>query len=142
MKIQGTGKSETLVGTSGSDMINGGNGNDVLIGGAGMDTLTGGHGADTFVLQAHSQYDIITDFNPAEGDTVLFDYGTSAATPLYSGTLYDGACFATGGGTCYVSCVDINADGIMDTQLSVNGDNVFLLGWTPDHLSGSCLMGC
>ncbi len=142
MKIHGTGHNDTLIGTSGADIIDGGGGNDTIIGGAGTDTLTGGSGADTFVIEAHSQYDIITDFNPAEGDTILFDYGTSAPTSVYSGTLSDGLSFQTSGGTCYVSCVDYNGDGIMDTQLSVNGDNVFLLGWTPDHLNGSCLLSC
>jgi hypothetical protein len=27
----------------------------------------------------------------------------------------------------------------MDTQLSLNGDNLFILGTTPDHIAGSCL---
>ena len=72
MRIQGTGKSEHLNGTGGSDVINGGAGNDVIDGGAGTDYLTGGKGADTFVFHDHSQYDIITDFNAAEGDTIVF----------------------------------------------------------------------
>jgi Ca2+-binding RTX toxin-like protein len=143
MKIHGTGKSETLVGTSSADIIDAGAGNDVIIGGAGADTITGGKGADTFIIQAHSQYDVITDFNAAEGDTIVFDYGTgAAATSVYSGALYDGLSFATAGGTCDVHCVDINADGVMDTQLSINGDNVFILGYTPDHVNGACLLGC
>jgi Ca2+-binding RTX toxin-like protein len=142
MRIQGTGKSETLTGTGGSDSINGGAGNDVIDGGAGTDYLTGGKGADTFVFHDHSQYDIITDFNAAEGDTIVFSTGGNAAlTTLYSGTLYDGLAFAACGGTCYVSCVDINGDGVMDTQFNLNGDNLFLLGCLPDQLHGACILG-
>lgn len=141
MRIKGTGKAETLVGSSGADIIDGGGGNDTIVGGAGTDYLTGGRGADTFVVGAHSQYDVITDFNPAEGDRVLLDLGGSAGTPAYSGQLWDGLSFQTTGGTCYVTCVDINVDGVMDTQLSINGDNVFLLGCMPNQLHGWDIMG-
>jgi Ca2+-binding RTX toxin-like protein len=141
MRIHGTGKSEYLVGSSGSDSIDGGGGNDTIDGGAGTDYLTGGSGADTFVFHAHSQYDIITDFNPAQGDKIVFDFGGSASAPVYSGALWDGLSFQTSGGTCHISCVDINADGVMDTQLSVNGDNMFLLGCLPNQLHGADILG-
>lgn len=55
---------------------------------------------------------------------------------LFSGQLADGMSFQIGDGTCTVGCIDINSDGIMDTQLTFNGNNVFLLGWTPDQVSG------
>ena len=141
MRIKGTGKSERLTGSSGSDSIDGGAGNDTIDGGAGTDYLTGGRGADTFVFTGNSQYDIITDFNAAEGDTIVFGTDASARQSQYSGQLYDGLSFEAGGGTCYVSCVDINADGVMDTQLSGNGNNLFILGSTPDQLDGACLFG-
>lgn len=142
MKINGTGKADYLVGTAGSDTINGGGGNDTLVGGAGTDVLTGGHGADTFVVGPDSQYDIITDFNAAEGDHIVFDFGTSpATTSAYSGTLFDGQTIQMPCGTCYVSCVDINGDGIMDTHLSLDGANVFLLGCTPGLVSGADIFG-
>lgn len=141
MKIKGTGKSEVLNGTSGSDSIDGGAGNDTIVGGTGTDYLTGGRGADTFVFGVRSQYDIITDFNAAEGDTIVLDYGGSTGAAAYSGELYDGLSFQTAGGTCYVSSVDINADGVMDTQLSINGDNLFLLGSDPSSVSGFDIMG-
>ena len=141
MKIKGTGKSEVLNGTSGSDYIEGGAGNDVLYGGVGTDYLIGGRGADTFVFGARSQYDVVMDFNPAEGDRILFDYGGSANRAVYSGTLSDGLSFDTLGGTCSVCCTDFNGDGIMDTQLSMNGDNLFLIGWTPDSLAGWSILG-
>ena len=141
MRIKGTGKADVLVGSSGADTIDGSAGNDTITGGAGTDYLTGGRGADTFVVHGHAGYDVITDFNPAEGDCILFDLGGSASTPMYSGELWDGLSFQTAGGTCSVACVDINADGVMDTQLSINGDNVFLLGCQPGDLYGWSLMG-
>ena len=140
MRINGTGKSETLTGTSGSDSINGGNGNDIIDGGAGTDYLTGGKGADTFIFHAHSQYDIITDFNAAEGDRIVFGTDATATQAMASGQLYDGQSIQTSSGTCYVHCIDFNLDGVMDTQLSLNGDNLFLLGCTPDQINGSCLL--
>lgn len=139
MRIKGTGKSEVLNGSSGADIIDGGGGNDVIYGGAGTDYLTGGRGADTFIFDSHSQYDVITDFNAAEGDRIVFGTDASATQAIYSGQLYDGLSFQTSDGLCSVHCVDINADGIMDTQLSLNGDNLFLLGCTPDQLDGSYL---
>ena len=141
MRIKGTGKADLLVGTAGADIIDGGAGNDTINGGAGTDTLTGGHGADTFVIGPNSQYDIITDFNSAEGDRVVLDLGGSPSTPVYSGMLSDGLSFQTAGGTCHVTCVDINADGVMDTQLSINGNNLFLLGCTPNQVHGWDIMG-
>ena len=141
MRIKGTGKGDVLVGSSGADTIDGGSGDDRIVGGAGTDYLTGGRGADTFVFGAHSQYDVITDFNPAEGDRILLDLGGSADAPAYSGVLADGLSFQTAGGTCTVSCVDINGDGVMDTQLSIGGDNLFLLGCMPNQLHGWDIMG-
>lgn len=141
MRIKGSGKSDVLVGSSGADTIDGGAGNDTIRGGAGTDYLTGGRGADTFIVGDHAAYDIITDFNAAQGDRVLLDFGGSASTPAYSGQLWDGLSFQTAGGVCSVRCVDINADGVMDTQLSIDGDNIFLLGCTPDQLYGWAIMG-
>lgn len=141
MKIKGTGKSEVLVGSTGADIINGGGGDDVITGGVGSDYLTGGRGADTFVIHDRSQYDVITDFDASEGDTIQFDMAGYGDGPGYSGQLYDGLSFETGAGTCYVGSVDINADGVMDTQLSIDGTNVFLLGYTPDELYGWSLLG-
>ena len=141
MRIKGTGKSEVLNGTSGSDSIDGGAGNDTINGGVGTDYLTGGRGADTFIFGERSQYDIITDFNAAEGDRIVLDMGGSADVAVYSGDLYDGLAFETAGGTCYVSSVDINGDGVMDTQLSLNGNNLFLLGSDPSSVSGYDIMG-
>jgi Ca2+-binding RTX toxin-like protein len=141
MRIKGTGKGETIHGTDGADLIDAGAGNDTIIAGPGPDTITGGKGADTFVFGPDSQYDVITDFNPSEGDHVLLDFGTSASAPIYSGALYDGLSFDACGGTCHVTCVDFNADGIMDTQLSINGGNIFLLGCLPSDVHGADILG-
>ena len=141
MRIKGTGKDDILVGTAGSDIIDGGAGNDTIISGSGVDTVTGGHGADTFVFNSSTQYVTITDFNPAEGDHILLDFGGSASTPVYSGALSDGLSIQTAGGCCTVHCVDINGDGIMDTQFSMNGANMFVLGCTPNQLHGSDIIG-
>jgi Ca2+-binding RTX toxin-like protein len=141
MRLKGTGKNDVLVGSSGADIIDGGAGNDTIRGGAGTDYLTGGRGADSFVVGDHAGYDVITDFNAAEGDRVVLDFGGSARTPAYSGQLWDGLSFATLGGMCSVRCVDINADGVMDTQLSIDGDNIFLLGCLPNQLQGWAIMG-
>lgn len=139
MRIKGTGKSELLQGSAGADNIDGGGGNDVIDGGAGTDYLTGGRGADTFIFHAHSQYDVVMDFNAAEGDRIVFGTDASASQVVYSGQLSDGLAIQTATGACYVHCVDINGDGVMDTQLSLNGDNLFLLGCAPDQVNGSCL---
>ena len=73
------GQGEDLVdGGDGNDNLDGGNGKDTIIGGAGNDfikggnggeTLTGGDGADTFDC-GHAA-DIVTDFDPTEGDTLI-----------------------------------------------------------------------
>jgi len=60
-----------LLGGPADDEITGGYGNDTLYGDGGNDTLTGGPGADTFVYTGTDDgADIITDFNPAEGDVL------------------------------------------------------------------------
>jgi len=142
MKFKGSNKADTFAGTVGSDSVDGGRGNDFLDGGAGNDTLTGGDGADKFVLRSGGGHDVVTDFNPAAGDRVMFDYG-SYSDVLYMGQLHDGLSFSnsTGTATFSVSAVDYNHDGVMDTLISVNDDSVALLGWSPDQLWGWSLMG-
>lgn len=141
MRIKGTGKADLLVGTASSDLIDGGAGNDTINSGAGFDTVTGGHGADTFVFSADTQYVTITDFNPAEGDHISLSFAGLSATSDYSGLLSDGASFQTAAGCCTVHCLDYNGDGIMDTQISMNGANMFLLGCQPDQLHGTDILG-
>ncbi|TBW10116.1 type I secretion C-terminal target domain-containing protein, partial [Azotobacter chroococcum subsp. isscasi] len=60
--VHGSGFADTLIGSAGDD---------ILIGGAGDDILTGGDGADTFVWRAgDTGNDVVTDFDPGEGDTL------------------------------------------------------------------------
>ncbi len=61
----GTGN-DRLEGELGNDLLNGGTGNDTLVGEPGTDTLRGGPGADRFECDSS---DILTDFNPLQGDT-------------------------------------------------------------------------
>lgn len=97
--LTGTEYNDTMSGSGGNDILTGGAGDDYLVGtdsdywGSGeYDVLTGGEGADTFVIggsvQAYYQdsgyadYALISDFNWAEGDTIVAhgtadDYTTS-----------------------------------------------------------------
>jgi len=142
MRIKGSNKADVMAGTASSDFIEGGRGNDFLDGSAGNDTLSGGAGADKFVLRSGGGHDVVTDFNPAEGDRVMFDYG-SYSDVLYLGQLHDGLSFSNPTGTAHftVSATDYNHDGVMDTLITVNDDSVAILGWSPDQLWGWSLMG-
>ncbi len=88
---------DTLTAGGGNNVLRGGQGNDVLVGGAGIDvlmgdrdqdTLTGGAGADQFVLRGNTNIgrvdanlaDVVTDFNPAEGDRIVLAAETDPAT--------------------------------------------------------------
>lgn len=74
--LDGAGGNDTQRGGKGDDLLIGGEGDDVLVGDFGNDTLTGGLGADSFVLRPgtlteFSTGDVITDFNPSEGDQLV-----------------------------------------------------------------------
>jgi Ca2+-binding RTX toxin-like protein len=66
LSLQGNYGFNTIIGSSSNDLLNGNRGND---------TLTGGAGADTFrfdsALNATTNRDTITDFNPAEDQIEL-----------------------------------------------------------------------
>ncbi|WP_159790025.1 peptidylprolyl isomerase [Sodalinema gerasimenkoae] len=86
--IMAGGGNNVLRGGQGDDVLIGGPGNDVLIGDRGQDTLTGGAGADSFVFRGDTnigrvdpnQADVVTDFNPAEGDRIVLAAATDPAT--------------------------------------------------------------
>ena len=63
-----------ISGNYGSNSLVGGGYDDLLNGNRGNDTLTGGLGADRFrfdsVLSATTNVDVITDFNPGQGDRI------------------------------------------------------------------------
>ncbi|MFL6756477.1 MAG: calcium-binding protein [Sphingomicrobium sp.] len=142
MRIKGSNKADSLAGTAGSDTVEGGRGNDVLDGGVGNDTLVGGTGADTFVLRSGGGDDVVTDFDAAAGDRIMFDYGTYSDIMVF-GRLSDGRTWSNFNGTAQfsVAAADVNGDGVTDTVISVNDDSITLLGVAPDHLTGSCLFG-
>jgi Ca2+-binding RTX toxin-like protein len=114
----------------------------MLDGGSGNDTLVGGTGADTFVLRSGGGHDVVTDFDAASGDRVMFDYGTYSDVMVF-GRLADGESWSNFNGSAHfsVAAADVNGDGLMDTVLSANNDSITLLGVAPDQLWGSCLFG-
>jgi Ca2+-binding RTX toxin-like protein len=69
---------DRVMGGMGNDHMGGGAGNDVLAGGTGADSMWGNSGADTFYFGSSldiaigSGWDIIKDFNKAEGDRLDF----------------------------------------------------------------------
>jgi Ca2+-binding RTX toxin-like protein len=75
--LSGTGESERIFGLLGKDEIFAGDGNDILYGGNGADFLWGEAGADTFGYNfvgdspwKNKRFDVIMDFNGAEGDII------------------------------------------------------------------------
>ena len=71
LTLSGTNASDYLAGSNDNDLIEGHGGSDWIDGGFGDDQMTGGKGADTFVLSPNRGHDVITDFSPDEGDTVI-----------------------------------------------------------------------
>jgi len=75
---------DALFGGDGDDLLEGGDGADWLYGGAGNDLLAGGSGADSFVHSGSAQdgTDWVLDFNPAQGDVLVFS-GLGAAVMAF-----------------------------------------------------------
>jgi Ca2+-binding RTX toxin-like protein len=142
MRIKGGNKADVLSGSSVADTVEGGRGNDFLDGGAGNDTLTGGAGADTFVLRSGGGHDVITDYDMASGDRLLFDFGTYSDFMVF-GRLYDGQTWTNFNNTATftVTASDVNNDGVTDTVISVNDDSITVLGWAPEQISGWLISG-
>lgn len=76
-QLAGGAGDDKLNGSSGNDSLDGGDGNDLILGGLGVDQLTGGAGADSFDFNklaemgtGSTDWDVITDFNGAEGDRI------------------------------------------------------------------------
>lgn len=87
--LTGGNHNDTLVGGLGDDVLRGGKGDDILWGGAGRDILHGdaasGGGADIFCFSTNAlgSFDIIKDFDVAEGDRLDLSHvltGFDAAT--------------------------------------------------------------
>ena len=71
LTLTGTNGYDFLRGSNLNDLIDGRGGPDEIQGGFGDDRITGGGGADRFVFSGRSGHDVITDFNPDEGDSVF-----------------------------------------------------------------------
>lgn len=145
--ITGSNKDDFIVGTALADTISGGRGDDFIDGGAGDDILTGDSnplhdsGRDTFVLRAGGGHDIVTDFQVADGDKVLLDFG-SYSDILFIGEVTDGLHIDTFNGQGFdFTVADLNGDGIADTRVTSTdtGDSVTLLGVSGLH--GADFMG-
>jgi Ca2+-binding RTX toxin-like protein len=67
----GSNHDDVLIGTPDSNVLEGLAGDDLLIGFSGADVLSGGPGRDAFAISSVSEGgDIITDFDPAAGETI------------------------------------------------------------------------
>ena len=69
---------DIIIGTKKKDNIIGSSEGEILAGLEDKDVLKGGDGSDAFLFGAYAQYgtkraDIIKDFNPSEGDSILLD---------------------------------------------------------------------
>lgn len=141
MRVNGTGKTDYLHGGSSDDSLNGGKGIDFLRGWGGDDTLTGGSGGDRFIMSPGGGEDTITDFNAAEGDKVIFEYG-NFPDAMFIGSLVDGMKWTSeSGGECWIEGGDYNGDGVYDTEIYVNDVSVTLLGVSPGDLTGDMFLG-
>ncbi len=114
--IFGAGGNDLLVGGAGDDTLNGGPGDDVLIGLGGRDVLIGGPGADRFVYTALSDgYDIIVDFNSAQGDRLDF-------TKFFEGTGFDPRSPDVGSWIRFTVADLDGAGGLNDVRVEVDRD--------------------
>ena len=75
-RLNGGKGNDSIYGGFGDDTIIGGDGDDIVGGGTGNNTLTGGDGADSFWFQGHHDLrqwtTTITDYNPEEGDKIVW----------------------------------------------------------------------
>jgi Ca2+-binding RTX toxin-like protein len=126
--INGGDGSDTLKGYGGADQLLGGEGDDHLEGMIGADVLSGGGGADRFVWNATSDTgvtiataDLITDFNPAQGDKI--DLSNVDANILVAGnqafTFIGQAAFS---GPGQVNYVQVGGETIIQMQTGQDPD--------------------
>jgi serralysin len=130
-----------LLGGAGDDTITGGNGNDEIQGGSGADRLIGGAGADTFVFTAvsHSPVsapDTIVNFNPLEGDVMVF-----AGIGIGGDFNWRGAFEFTARGGAEGRFNEINKTFFIDLDGDGTADMAFLLpGFPPDGFDGHSMI--
>jgi Ca2+-binding RTX toxin-like protein len=126
--INGEAGADTLKGFGGADQLSGSDGDDHLEGMIGADVLTGGGGADSFGWNATSDTgvtiataDLITDFNPAQGDKI--DLSNVDANILVSGNqafTFIGQAAFTGPGQ--INFVQVGGETIIQMQIGQDPD--------------------
>jgi Ca2+-binding RTX toxin-like protein len=128
--VIGSDFADFLIGSAGANALNGGGGADTLTGSLGTDTLTGGGGGDRFVWRAANEtsvvlatMDVITDFNPAQGDRI--DLSGIDANIVAAGnqafTFIGEAAFTGASGE--VNIIHVNGDTIIQMQTGVEVDS-------------------
>ena len=116
-------------------------------GGIGDDILSGTKGRDTFILRADSGDDVVTNFNVRTPDYILLDSKTGIYDgylgDIWGGGLFDGYEIVNSRGTLVatVHAVDLNYDGITDTQFDMGTSSLTLLGVSPSDLTGYSIFG-
>ena len=138
--LRGGTDNDLLVGDAGDDVLDGGTGDDGLEGRAGNDILTGGDGADTFTFGETDGVDLISDYNPAEGDAIWFGSWTHDSNPSidgqqnwdFVGSAYTGAPLANGNGQATISydagvttltLYDYDGDALADFTVKLSGSH-------------------
>jgi hypothetical protein len=147
--VFGDAGNDTLKGGAGNDIVDGGIGDDTLDGGAEADLLTGGSGSDKFIYKKTNDspyspgdpnapnrtWDIITDFQSSQGDTIDFSQiiltgpgpsqltftnttTTDVAAGMNDATRAHTVWTSIGGAFLYA---DINGDGAADMKIQVSG---------------------
>ncbi|BBD40933.1 hypothetical protein Amn_pa03870 (plasmid) [Aminobacter sp. Y103A] len=113
--LTGDGSPNILYGLDGDDILSGAGGADILDGGSGADRMSGGIGGDTFVISADAIgaiNDVITDFNPGQGDQIDLSELLSGIAP--------GTDLETTG---YVSIVQNGANAELQVDVDGGGNN-------------------
>jgi Ca2+-binding RTX toxin-like protein/GH24 family phage-related lysozyme (muramidase) len=125
--LLGGAEGDTLYGEEGNDQLTGGEGNDTLSGGDGDDTLDGGTGSD--VLAGDAGHDV---YVLAVGD------GTDTIQDIVTGTAYNAIRF--GAGILPTDLAYVESINILTITYSATGDNVQLVGFDREGLTGSLVV--
>lgn len=139
--IKGNAGNDVLLGYAGNDSLDGGVGDDTLDGGFGNDTLTGDKGADLFVssfgpllvmippegtteAQIHLflGHDVVTDFELGTDRLQILDSGNAMPVDSLQNVLK-------------LTTVDVNADGKLDTVLTIDYIDASGVHYTDDTSS-------
>ena len=125
-----------VAGTTGADTILGGTGDDLLLGNDGIDTLSGNAGDDYLIGGADD--DIIDGgTHGPKGDTVSFDFATTAVTvDLSGGAIGAGSATGGGGSDTLTGIENIEGSDHDDTLTGDDADNTIVGGEGNDTILG------